>query len=169
MKLIAAVDKNWNLGNEGKLLFRIPADLKRFQSLTTGNVVVMGRKTLVTLPGGKPLANRENIVLTRDAGLCVPGAVVVNDIASLSTALWDPRFLGKEAYLIGGAQVYAQLLPYCKEALITHIDAVKAADCALMNLAAHAGWELAEQSEPQRHEGLVFRYATYRNLYPKAL
>ena len=169
MKLIAAVDQNWNLGHEGELLFRIPADLKRFQALTTGNVVVMGRKTLSTLPGGKPLANRENIVLTRDAGLCVPGAVLVDGIPALSAALWDPRFLGKEAYLIGGAQVYAQLLEYCKEALITHIDAVKAADCVLTNLAAHEGWELVEQSEPQRHEDLEFYYAIYRNLHPKAL
>lgn len=169
MKLIAAVDKNWNLGHEGELLFRIPADLKRFQALTTGNVVVMGRKTLSTLPGGKPLANRENIVLTRDAGLCVPGAVLVDGIPALSAALWDPRFLGKEAYLIGGAQVYALLLPYCKEALITHIDAVKAADCALTNLVAHEGWELVEQSEPQHHEDLEFYYATYRNRHPKAL
>ena len=67
MNLIVNVDKNWAIGNKNKLLVSIPADMKFFRETTTGNVVVMGRKTLESFPGGQPLKNRTNIVLTRDA------------------------------------------------------------------------------------------------------
>ena len=63
MKLIAAADKNWAIGKDGELLVRISEDMKNFSAMTTGNVIVMGRKTLESFPGGKPLPNRVNIVL----------------------------------------------------------------------------------------------------------
>ena len=66
MNLIAAVDKNWGIGLHNQLLVRIPDDMKRFRQITTEHVVVMGRKTLESFPGGQPLKNRTNIVLTKD-------------------------------------------------------------------------------------------------------
>lgn len=66
MKLIAAADKNWAIGKDGELLVRISEDMKNFSAITTGNVIVMGRKTLESFPGGKPLPNRVNIVLTHE-------------------------------------------------------------------------------------------------------
>ena len=65
MKLIAAADKNWAIGKDGELLVRISEDMKNFSAITTGNVIVMGRKTLESFPGGKPLPNRVNIVLMK--------------------------------------------------------------------------------------------------------
>ncbi|HWR23295.1 MAG TPA: dihydrofolate reductase [Feifaniaceae bacterium] len=169
MKLIAAVDQNWNLGRRGELLFRIPADLKRFRALTSGNVVVMGRKTLQSLPGGKPLPNRDSIVLTRDAMFNAEGAHTAHSVAELFELLRRPAFAGKDVFVIGGAEVYAQLLPYCESALITHVNAVREADCALPDLAAMEYWTVAERSEEQVHEGLSFSYVTYQNTRPVIL
>ncbi len=163
MKLIAAVDQNWNLGCRGELLFRIPADLKRFRTCTSGNVVVMGRKTLQSLPGGKPLPNRTNIVLTRNTGFAAQDVSIAHSIEELSGLLRQPAFAGKEVFVIGGAEIYAQLLPYCESALITHVNAIREADCSLPDLGALENWVLAERSEDQFHEGLSFSYVTYQN------
>ncbi len=169
MKLIAAVDQNWNLGYRGGLLFRIPADLKRFRTLTNGNVVVMGRKTLLSLPGGKPLPNRDNIVLTRNTAFHAQDVGIARSIDGLSKLLRQPAFVGKEIFVIGGAEVYAQLLPYCESALITHVNAAREADCSLPNLGTLENWVLAERSEVQFHEGLSFSYVTYQNTHTAIL
>jgi dihydrofolate reductase len=165
MKLIASVDSNWGLGCGGSLLFRIPDDLRRFRALTTGNVVVMGRKTLESLPNG-PLPNRENIVLTREAGTSIPGAHTCRTLDELWEILRKPEFAGKETYVIGGAQIYALLLPYCEEALITHVRAYREADCLLPALSQFEDWALADISPWQEHDGLRYAYATYVNLHP---
>ena len=78
MKLIAAADKNWAIGKDGELLVRISEDMKNFSAITTGNVIVMGRKTLESFPGGKPLPNRVNIVLTHEKDYNGKGAIVVH-------------------------------------------------------------------------------------------
>ena len=80
MNLIVAVDKNWAIGLGNKLLVSIPADMKFFRQTTTGKVVVMGRKTLESFPGGQPLKNRTNIVITRDANYKVKDGIVVSTI-----------------------------------------------------------------------------------------
>ena len=81
MQTIVAVDKNWGIGKDNKLLVSIPADMKFFQGETMGKVVVMGRKTLESFPGGRPLVGRTNIVLTRNTeyrvkGGAQPGGIV---------------------------------------------------------------------------------------------
>ena len=83
MNLIAAVDKNWAIGRNNKLLVSIPDDMKFFRETTTGKVVVMGRKTLESFPGKKPLKNRVNIVLTGDRSYQADGAVIVHDMEEL--------------------------------------------------------------------------------------
>ncbi len=166
MKLIAAVDQNWNLGYRGELLFRIPADLKRFRALTTGNVVVMGRKTMLSLPGGRPLVNRDNIVLTRNTALDAQDIRIAHSIDELFELLRLPAFAGKEVFVIGGAEVYSALLPFCESALITHVNATREADCALPDLAALDNWEVTERSDVQFHEDLSFSYVTYQNMCP---
>ena len=77
--------------------------------------------------------------------------------------LRQPAFAGKEIFSIGGAEVYAQLLPYCESALITQVNAAREADCKLPDLGALENWVLAERSEVQFHEGLSFSYVTYQN------
>ena len=80
MNLIVAVDKNWAIGKNNKMMWNIPADLKFFREATRGNVVIMGRKTLESFPQGQPLKDRVNIVITRKRDYKVKGAVIVHSI-----------------------------------------------------------------------------------------
>ena len=106
ISIIAAVDRHMAIGYENKLLFWLPNDLKRFKALTTGNTIIMGRKTFESLPKGA-LPNRRNIVLsTRPDTLC-PGAEI---FPSLEEALKHCE-QDEQIYIIGGASVYRQALP----------------------------------------------------------
>ena len=100
MNLIAAVDKNWAIGRNNKLLVSIPDDMKFFRETTTGKVVVMGRKTLESFPGKKPLKNRVNIVLTGDRSYQADGAVIVHDMEELHEEL--KKYPSEDIYIIGG-------------------------------------------------------------------
>ena len=109
MNIIAAVDSNWAIGYRNDLLVRIPNDQKWFQKVTTGKVVVMGRKTLESFPNGIPLKNRTNIVLTNDRSLKVKDATVVYSVDELLKEL--EKYKSEDVYVIGGEAVYEQLLP----------------------------------------------------------
>ena len=87
MKAILSADRNWGIGYQNKLLVTIPSDMRFFRETTTGKVIVLGRKTLETFPGGLPLKNRVNIVLTHDRSLQVKDAVVVHDLEELMEEL----------------------------------------------------------------------------------
>ena len=106
MNLIAAVDLNWAIGRGGDQLCYIPADLKRFQALTTGHPVILGRKTLATFPGGRPLKNRRNLILSRNPDFAPEGAEVFPDLDSLLAQAPE------DACVIGGASVYQALLVF---------------------------------------------------------
>ena len=116
MDLIAVVDQNWAIGRNGDQLCYIPADLKHFQALTTGHAVLLGRKTLATFPGGRPLKNRRNLILSRDPGFAPEGAEVFRDVDSLLSAA------PVDSFVIGGESVYRALLPHCDRAFITKLD-----------------------------------------------
>ena len=157
MDLIAAVDQNWAIGKGGDQLCYIPADLKRFRTLTTGHPVILGRKTLATFPGGRPLKNRRNLVLSRDPAFSPEGAEVFRDLDSLLDAA------PADSFVIGGASVYAALLEACHTAYITKIHAAwPEADAFFPNLDENPAWEAVEESEPQEDGGFSFRYVTYR-------
>ena len=126
MNLIVAVDKNWAIGNDNKLLVSIPQDMKFFRETTMGKVVVMGRKTLESFPGGQPLKKRTNIVLTRDKNYQVKDAIVVNTVDELLQEL--KKYDEEEIYVIGGESIYRQMLPYCKVAHVTKINHAYEAD-----------------------------------------
>lgn len=159
MKLIVAVDRNWAIGNEGKLLASIPEDMKFFRTTTTGNVVVMGRKTLESFPGKRPLKNRVNIVLTRDEGYIADGAVIVHDIEELLAKLED--YSDKDIYVIGGGTIYNQLLKYCDTALVTYIDDEFKADTYFPDLDKDESWKMADSGERKEHEGTVYYFRRY--------
>lgn len=116
--IIAAIDQQNGLGFENNLLFRLPADLKRFKSLTTGHTVVMGRKTFDSLPKGA-LPNRRNIVLSRNKGLTCPGAEV---FGSLQEAL-EHCTGQEEVFVMGGASLYSQAMEMADVLQITEIHA----------------------------------------------
>lgn len=119
MKLIVAVDKNWAIGKNNKLMWSIPADMKFFRETTQGNVVIMGRKTLESFPQGQPLKNRVNIVISRKPDYQVKGAVVVH---SVEEAVEESKKYEGEVFVIGGESIYRAMLPYCDTALVTKID-----------------------------------------------
>ncbi len=122
MNLIVAADANWGIGKENKLLVSIPADMKFFRTTTTGKVVVMGRKTLESFPGGLPLKNRVNIVITRDKNYKAKDAVIVH---SIEEALEEvKKYQSEDVYVIGGDSIYRQMLPYTRDKNYKAKDAV---------------------------------------------
>lgn len=149
MNLIVAVDKNWGIGNNNKLLVSIPSDMKFFRQETSGKVVVMGRKTLESFPNGLPLKNRTNIVLTSDPSYQVKDAIIVHDLPELLKEL--KKYPDDQIYVIGGGKVYEELLPYCNLAHVTKIDFAFEADTYFPNLDEKEEWEITASSEEQTY------------------
>lgn len=161
MKMIAAADKNWAIGNDGKLLTHLSGDMKFFRSKTVGNVVILGRKTLSTFPGGKPLKDRENIVLTSNENFDGQGAVVVHSIDELME--YVKKFNSDSVYVIGGESVYSQLMKYCDTSYITKFDKeFDEADVYIENLDKSDEWILEDESEPIEEKEILYRFCTYR-------
>ena len=159
MNLIAAVDKNWAIGRNNKLLVSIPDDMKFFRETTTGKVVVMGRKTLESFPGKKPLKNRVNIVLTSDNSYQVDGAVIVHDMDELHEEL--KKYNSQDIYVIGGESIYRQLLDECDVAHITQIDFSYEADAWFPNLDEKEEWVVTADSEEQTYFDLEYYFYKY--------
>ena len=162
MKLIVAVARDWGIGNKGQLLFNVPEDMEFFKNTTMNKVVVMGRKTLLSLPGGNPLKNRTNIVLTRDKNFEKEGCIIVNSIEALFDEI--KKYESDDVFLIGGGKLYNQLYPYCSEAYITKFDAILEADTYLHNFDEDKDWLLTYASEIHEHEGLKYIFTTYKNM-----
>lgn len=159
MNVIAAVDANWAIGYKNELLVKIPNDQKWFQKITTGKVVVMGRKTMETFPNGMPLKNRTNIVLTGDRALRVKDAELVYGIEELLEKL--KQYNTEDVYVIGGESVYEELLPYCDTAYITKIDYTYQADRYFPNLDNDADWHIESESEEQTYFDLEYYFVKY--------
>ena len=159
MNIIVAVDKNWAIGKDNKLLVSIPADMKMFRQETTGKVVVMGRKTLESFPNGLPLKNRVNIVLTANRSYKVKDAIIVHTKEELLEEL--KKYDSNELYVIGGGSIYEMLIPYCDTAYITKIDHAYAADTYFPNLDQMDDWEMTEVSEEQTCFDLEYVFAKY--------
>lgn len=157
LSLIVLVDKNWGIGNHGKLLFLIEQDMEFFKNMTLNKAVIMGRKTFKSLPGGKPLKNRTNIVLTKDADFKCEGAVVCHSVEeALEEAEKYP-----EAFIIGGEEIYSLFLPYCKRAYVTKVDAEKEADRHMVNLDKEPGWRISGSTKDFLHSKFTFRFSVY--------
>lgn len=160
MQLIAAADRRWGIGKEGKLLVSIPADMKFFQTTTTGHTVIMGRKTLESFPGKKPLKMRRNIVLSRQKGLSVDGALTASGVDEVLEMIAGSA--PDDVFCIGGAEIYRLFLPYCDTALITRIDHVYDADAFLPDLDQDLAWKKVYESEEQVFFDLTYHFCTYR-------
>ncbi len=156
MNAIVAVDQNWAIGKDGDQLCYISADLKRFKALTTGHPVILGRKTLTTFPGGRPLPGRRNLILSRDPAFTVEGAEVYHDLDALLAAA------PADSFVIGGGSVYRELLPYCETVYVTKIMSIFSADTFFPDLDADPEWEVARTEGPLEENGLQFQYLTYQ-------
>ena len=162
MNCIVAVDNNWAIGYKNNLLVSIPADMRFFKNETTGKVVVMGKNTLESFPGGKPLANRTNIVVALEKDYKVPGATVVNSIEEALEAVKE--YDTNDVYIIGGGSIYKQFLQYCDVAHVTKIDYAYQADTYFPNLDEDKEWELVGDSDEQTYYDLEYRFLKYERI-----
>lgn len=166
MKAIVHADKNWGIGSGNSLMFRLPADMKFFRQTTTGNTVVIGGNTLRSFPGGLPLKDRLNIVLSKsieDRQDCI----VVRSECQLFDAI-KHRAVG-EVYVAGGASIYKLLLPYCESVLVTKVDADGGADTFFPDLDADGSFALESCGDDIVTNGFTIRMCVYRNLFPKQI
>ena len=155
MQAIVAVSQSWGIGKGGDLLFRLPSDLRRFKAMTTGHTVIMGRKTLDSLPGGKGLPHRRNLVLSRQSDFAPDRAEVIHSVEDILKTAED------DAFVIGGQQVYEQLLPYCARVYVTKVLSDPEAYAFFPDLDKLPGWKVASAGEMLTENGLSFQYVEY--------
>lgn len=160
MNLIAAADANWGIGKDGGLLVHLPGDLRYFKEKTSGKAVIMGRATLESLPGGKPLPNRTNIVLTSQTDFAKEGCIVVHDMDELAAVCAD--YAPEDMMVIGGEQIYMQLIRQCERVFITKIFEIYDADKHLMNVDKMRSFELVWESDVQEENGVQYQFLEYR-------
>jgi len=155
MNIIVAVDKNWAIGYQNKLLISIPED----RDETTNKVVVMGKHTLQSFPSGRPLKNRTNIVLTTDKRFQAEDAIIVH---SMEEALEEiKKYKSEDVYIIGGAEIYNQFLDYCDVAHITKIDYAYQADTYFPNLDEKEDWAVVAESDERTYYDVEYQFFKY--------
>lgn len=162
MILIACVDSKWGIGYKNELLVRIPSDQKFFRTTTTGNVCIMGRKTLESFPGQKPLKDRVNIVLTKSDMTSKGEEIIVNSIDECLEEI--KKYPDKDIYVIGGQSIYEQFLPYCDKAYITKVDREFCADAFFPNLDTNDEWKISVEGEEQTYFDNTFSFLTYERV-----
>lgn len=161
MNIILAADRNWAIGKDNDLLIHLPGDLKYFKKMTTSKTVIMGRKTLESLPGGKPLPNRRNIILTRADDFQVSGAEVLNSIEDVLHLIKSGDLKSDEAFVIGGADIYKQMMPHCDKFYITKIDAELPADRYFVDLDQVDGLEITWSGPIEEYKGTKYQHVLY--------
>lgn len=157
MNIIVVVDEKWNIGKDGTLLVHLPGDLKYFREKTLGKTVVVGRKTLESFPGGRPLPGRENIVLTRNMACDYHGCHIYHSKQELLEALE-----GKDVFIAGGAEVYRQFLEDCDTFFVTKIYETFEADRSFPNLDEMNGIQVTWQSDMQEEKGIRYQFFEYK-------
>lgn len=161
MNIILAADRKWAIGKDNDLLIHLPGDLKYFKKMTTGKAVIMGRKTLESLPGGKPLPNRRNIILTRSKDFEVPGAEVFHSIEDVLQLIKSGKLESDETFIIGGAEIYKQMMPHCDKFYITKIDAELPADCYFVDLDQIEDLKITWRAPAEEYQGTKYQYVLY--------
>lgn len=165
MIAIVNVSPDWGIGKDGRLLVAVKDDLRRFRRLTEGKTVIYGRKTLSTFPNAKPLQNRRNLILSGRRGYEVVGAEVCRGLAEVLEKVKDTP--ADEVFVIGGASVYRQLLPYCERAYVTKTFIDVPADSFFPDLDAMPNWEQTAASDVREENGITYQYIDYVNLNVK--
>ena len=160
MKMIVCVSENWGIGKDNNLLFSLPPDMKFFRETTLGKVVIMGRGTLDSFPGGKPLKNRTNVVLTRDKSFVRENAVVFNSKEEILN--YVKAFPTDDDFVIGGGQIYEMFRDDCNEAIVTKVRKTCPCDTFLFNIDEDKDWELYSESDLMEYEGTEFSFCVYR-------
>ena len=157
---IVAVDNNWGIGYNGDLLEHIPEDLKYFKQLTSGNTIIMGRKTWDSLPK-KPLPNRHNLVITKDPSIYeLTNEVWFYTLRQIEVLMLKNKNMNY--FVIGGGQIYEKLLPMCDRVYVTKIfkdhDQV---DTYFPNLDESEEWAPAACTDIRQYKDLTYQFWQY--------
>ena len=160
MDAIVAVYSDWGIGDGGTQPVVLKADRRHFRSLTDGSAVIVGRKTLADFPGGKPLANRFNIVVSRQ-GINVDGALVVHSTGEALDAAED----FEQCFVIGGASVYMQFFNFLERVYVTKIDTEPQSDSFFPNLDRNPEWECVSQEPWEEEDGIRYCFCTYEKKF----
>ncbi len=159
MNCIVVVDENWNIGKDGGLLVHLPGDLKYFKEKTYGKTVVIGRKTLESFPGAKPLPGRRNVVLSRQPGYLPKGCDVCSSKEDLLNLLGKDT---QDVFICGGEAVYRQFMDQCDRFFITKIYSSFPADRSFPNLDQQQEFEIVWKSGMQEEKGINYQFFEYK-------
>lgn len=160
MDIVVAVDTNWGIGLNGTQTVVIPEDRRHFRVLTKDSTVILGRRTLLDFPNGKPLKNRRNIILTRDLNFTVSDGETVHSVdEAVSLCKNDEK-----VFIIGGASVYEQFLPMCKFAYVTKLYVSSPSDRFFQNLDLAPNWRLCSPVEKLLSGDIEYAFLKYENI-----
>jgi len=154
LKILVAFDENRVIGKNNTLIWHLPADLKRFKTLTTGHVIIMGRKTFESI--GKPLPNRTTIVISRQADLKIDGAIITH---SVEEAILKAKSITREdIFIVGGAEIYALSLALADQILVTQLHDIFDGDAYFPEIPSES-WEVTEKERGITDEKNAYQYS----------
>lgn len=162
IKILVACDENRVIGKDNQLIWHLPADLKRFKSLTTGHVILMGRKTYESI--GKPLPNRTTIVITRQVDFQAEGTMTAH---SVEEAILKAKSLTREdIFIVGGAEIYSLSLALADQLLVTQLHDIFEGDAFFPEISADT-WEIVARERGVTDEKNPFQYSyiTYQKIH----
>lgn len=164
MNFIVAADEKWQIGYDGGLLTHIPEDLKFFKEKTSHETLVLGRKTLESFPGGKPLPNRHHIVLTRNKDYSAPeGVELCHSIDELLERL--ETLDSQKVWLIGGGTLYKALIPYCDYGYVTVLRGEYKSDTSMPNLDQGDEWsKISDEEWRMSKKDVAYKFTTYKKI-----
>ncbi|MCQ2799069.1 MAG: dihydrofolate reductase [Bacilli bacterium] len=168
IKSILCVDNKYGIGKKNGLLFSLPTDMKFFRDTTRGHTVFMGENTLLSFPGSKPLVKRVNVVLSQDVTHNYEGVENVHDFNEF---LLKMKEYSKDdvVYVIGGASIYKQTLPYVDEVLLTKANADGGAEVFFPNLDEMEEFECVDEGTPIMDGDIEIRFTRYINKAKKEI
>jgi len=165
---ILSADNKWGIGKRNGLLFSLPLDMKFFRTTTSGHVVAMGENTLLSFPNSKPLKNRTHIVLSADPTHNYEGVINVHSFEEFLKTIKE-KALNEDVYIIGGASIYNQMIPYVDKVLLTKVNEDGGAEVFFHNLDEDPNFECVEMGEPLIDNGHEIRFTTYVNKNKKSI
>ena len=154
LKILVAFDENRVIGKNNALIWHLPADLKRFKALTTGHVIIMGRKTFESI--GKPLPNRTTIVVSRQTELQIEGVILAH---SVEEAILKAKTITRDdIFIVGGAEIYALSMPLADEILVTQLHDIFDGDAFFPEISSEM-WDLTEQERGITDDKNTYQYS----------
>ena len=165
---ILSADKKWGIGKRNGLLFSLPMDMKFFRTTTSGHVVAMGENTLLSFPNSKPLKNRTHIVLSADETHNYDGVINVHSFDEFLQKIKEYS-LKEDVYIIGGASIYNQTIPYVDKVLLKKVDEDGGAEVFFHNLDEDNNFECVEESETFDDNGHNIKFTIYVNNNKKSI